>query len=701
MSSKKKYVFKLEGMSCSNCALSIEKHLQKNKIVEFNIDFANNELSVARVKNISENKIIELITKIGFKATLLSSEKTTKKLISKTEVLFVVSLIFTLPLLAHMFLNHEHFLSKPLVQLFLCLPVFFIGIYQFGISAIRSTINRLPNMDVLIFLGSSSAFFYSVYGCFFSDHSAKDFLFFETCATIITLVLLGNSIEKRSIKKTTSSIEKLKELNETIVKRLTKNGIEKVHFNQVQLGDILFFNSGERIIFDGLIVEGQAEIDSSFITGESLTSSKKAGDLVTAGSIIVNGNLKLKSEKVGEETTISKVIQLVKDAQNKKPKIQRIGDRVSNYFVQFVILISILTYITNFYFFEIDKLESFLRSIAVLVISCPCAMGLATPTAIMVGIGRAARNGVLVKGGDTLEKVCQIKKIIFDKTGTITTGKFKINKIDIKDDNHHYVNSIIYSLESHSSHPIAKSICAYLKSNSKLLNIENVEEVKGMGVSGYHDDIEYKIGSSRLTKIDNNNYDIFLIANKKLIASISVQDELKSDVIDIINDLKKIGIKCSLLSGDKKEKCVLVNNQIGFNEIFYEKLPEEKLEIVEESNKNLKTAMIGDGINDSPALSQSFVGISISNAANIAVDSSDVILLNKNNISSLKTLINISNKTLETIKQNLFWAFSYNIIAIPIAAMGLLNPMWAAFFMAFSDIVVVGNSLRLNYKKIN
>ena len=221
--------------------------------------------------------------------------------------------------------------------------------------------------------------------------------------------MLGNSIEKRSIKKTTSSIEKLKELNKTIVKRLTKNDIEKVHFNQVQLGDILFFNSGERIIFDGLIVEGQAEIDSSFITGESLTTSKKAGDLVTAGSIIVNGNLKLKSEKVGEETTISKVIQLVKDAQNKKPKIQRIGDRVSNYFVQFVILISILTYITNFYFFEIDKLESFLRSIAVLVISCPCAMGLATPTALMVGIGRAARNGVLIKGGDTLEKVCQIK----------------------------------------------------------------------------------------------------------------------------------------------------------------------------------------------------------------------------------------------------------------------------------------------------
>ena len=222
-----------------------------------------------------------------------------------------------------------------------------------------------------------------------------------------------------------------------------------------------------------------------------------------------------------------------------------------------------------------------------------------------------------------------------------------------------------------------------------------------MGISGYYDNIEYKIGSSRLTKIDNNNFDIFLTADKKLIASISVQDELKSDVIDIINDLKKIGIKCSLLSGDKKEKCVLVNNQIGFNEIFYEKLPEEKLEIVEESNKNLKTAMIGDGINDSPALSQSFVGISISNAANIAVDSSDVILINKNNICSLKTLINISNKTLETIKQNLFWAFSYNIIAIPIAAMGLLNPMWAAFFMAFSDIVVVGNSLRLNYKKID
>ena len=701
MPSKKKYIFKLEGMSCSNCVLSIEKHLQKNKIIDFNIDFANSELSVTKNKNVTRNKIINLITKIGFKATPVSINETKKNLISKIEVLFLVSLIFTLPLLAHMFLSHKHFLSEPKVQLFLCLPVFLIGVYQFGFSAIRSILNRLPNMDVLIFLGSSSAFFYSLYGCFFSNHSPKEFLFFETCATIITLVLLGNSIEKRSIKKTTSSIEKLKKLNKTIVKRLTKNDIEKVHFNQIQLGDILFFSSGERIIFDGLVLEGQAEIDTSFITGESLTSSVKAGDLVTAGSIIVNGNLKLKSEKVGEETTISKVIKLVKDAQNKKPKIQRIGDRVSNYFVQFVIIISILTYITNFYFFEIDKLQSFLRSIAVLVISCPCAMGLATPTAIMVGIGRAAKNGILIKGGDTLEKVCQIKKIIFDKTGTITTGNFKINKIDIKDGNHQHINSIIYSLESHSSHPIAKSICKYLKSNSKLLNIENIEETKGMGISGYYDKIKYKIGSSRLTKIHNNNYDIFLTANDKLIASISAQDELKSDVIEIVNDLKKIGIRCSLLSGDKKEKCVFVNNQVHFNEIFYEKLPEEKLEIVEQSNKNLKTAMIGDGINDSPALSQSFIGISISNAANIAVDASDIILLNKNNIGSLKTLINISNKTLETIKQNLFWAFSYNIIAIPIAAMGLLNPMWAAFFMAFSDIVVVGNSLRLNHKKIN
>ena len=701
MSSKKKYVFKLEGMSCFNCVLSIEKHLQKNKIVDFNIDFANSELIVTQNQNVTENKIIELITKIGFRASPVLIKKTTKKFISKIEVFFLVSLIFTLPLLAHMFLSHEHFLSDPIVQLFLCFPVFLIGVYQFGFSAIRSIINRLPNMDVLIFLGSSSAFFYSVYGCFFSDYSAMEFLFFETCATIITLVLLGNSIEKRSIKKTTSSIEKLKELNKTIVKKLTKNEIEKVHFNQVQIGDILLFNSGERIIFDGLVLEGQAEIDTSFITGESLSTSIKAGDLVTAGSIIVNGNLKLKSEQVGEDTTISKVIQLVKDAQNKKPKIQRIGDRVSNYFVQFVILISIITYITNFYFFEIDKLESFLRSIAVLVISCPCAMGLATPTALMVGIGRAARHGVLIKAGDTLEKVCQIKKIIFDKTGTITTGNFKINKIDIKVDNHQHINSIIYSLESHSSHPIAKSICKYLKSNSKLLNIENIEEIKGMGISGYHDKIKYKIGSSRLTKIDNNNYDIFLTANDKLIASISVQDELKADVIDIVNDLKKIGIRCILLSGDKKEKCVFVNNQVRFNEIFYEKLPEEKLEIVEKSNKNFKTAMIGDGINDSPALSQSFIGISFSDAANIAVDASDVILLNKNNIGSLKTLINISNKTLETIKQNLFWAFSYNIIAIPIAAMGLLNPMWAAFFMAFSDIVVVGNSLRLNLKKIN
>jgi Cu+-exporting ATPase len=698
---KQKEILAITGMTCANCALGIKKHLDKKGVKDVSVNFATNQATFTNDEQYKPKAVINLINELGYKAKMKTDEFEDSG-ISSIEKKFFFTLIFTLPLFSHMFLPKESFLQNAFVQFFLCLPVFFVGVWHFGKSAYSSLKTGLPNMDVLILMGSSAAFFYSIYGwvLFYGTEQSHHYLFFETTATIITLVLLGNVLEHRSVKQTTTAIRELSEIKTGLAKREVNGEIEETAFDEIKVNDILIVNMGDKIPVDGKVVWGTALIDESMLTGESIPVTKELDETVIGGTIVKSGSIKMRATSVGDDTLLSQIIELVKNAEDNKPDIQSLGDKVSGIFVPIVLLIAILTFFISHYVFGVLLTDAFLRSIAVLVISCPCAMGLATPTAVMVGIGRAAKKGILLKGGGTLEKLASVKSIVFDKTGTLTTGEFSIKQIKVVEGEEMFVKSIIYNLEKHSSHPIAQSLVNGLQEEAKSLEFEKIKEEKGIGISAIYKGDKYQIGSGRLLKENNNEYDLYLLKNNKVIAFIDIEDELKKDAKTVIEKVREIGIQPILLSGDKAKKCADLSEKLNFLEVYSEQLPNEKLEKIKQLVNKNPTAMFGDGINDAPALAQATVGISISNATQVAIQSADVILLNKNELSQLPKALQVARHTLLTIKQNLFWAFAYNIVAIPIAAMGFLNPMWGALFMAFSDVIVIGNSIRLKYKKI-
>ena len=691
----KKIKIQVEGMSCTNCAAGIKKQLINKGLEDVNVNFSTGEASCNIDTLHNQNDIENIIQKLGY--SIIKPNKEIKKRISKVERYFYSTLIFTVPLFSHMFFPEGSFIQNPILQFFLCLPVYIIGVAYFGKSAWSSLKTGIPNMDVLIFIGSSAAFFYSIYGSFLLD--SQDYLFFETTATIITLVLLGNVLEYKSVQKTTTAIGDLSSIQEVVAKIEVNGIIKEVNFDNIKVGDILIVNSGDKIPTDGVIVSGSAYIDESMITGESTPTNKNKNADVIGGTIITDGNVKIKASKVGNDTLLSQIIELVKNAQNNKPNIQKLGDQVSAVFVPIVLSIAILTFFIGHYYFLLSMQEALLRGIAVLVISCPCAMGLATPTAVMVGIGRAAKNGILIKGGDSLEKLASIKSIVFDKTGTLTTGKFIVSNFNAINEDEQKIKNIIYNIEQHSSHPIAKSLCSAFKENSSSIELNNIIEEKGVSISAKIDNDLYTIGSSNI-HLSAERHDLFVLKNDRLIATLDISDELKTNTDLVVSSLNKTGYTTTLLSGDKKDKCDMLAKELGITTTFSEQLPQDKIAKIEELVNQYPTAMVGDGINDAPALAKATIGISLGNATQIAIQSADVVLLNNENLEQLPQALQLGKHTLLTIKQNLFWAFSYNLVAIPIAFLGFLNPMWAALFMAFSDVIVIGNSIRLRYKKI-
>jgi Cu+-exporting ATPase len=699
MDTAKKYQsLNISGMTCANCAKGIEKHLTKKGINEVKVDFANAEAHFLS-KNIKIDDVIKEIESIGFQAKTEEIEED-----NKVEKLFAFCLILTIPLFSHMFLNENHILHNPIIQFFLALPVYIVGCYYFGTSAWNSLKSKVPNMDVLIMMGTTAAFFYSITGTllFWGTPEAHNFLFFETTATIITLVLLGNVLEYRSVKQTTTAIKELSSIQKLEAKREKNDGsIEIISFKNIIKDDVLLVNSGDKVPTDGIIISGEGFFDESMMTGESHSILKKSNEEVIGGTLLLDGNIKMIAQKVGEETVLSHIIKLVKSAQNNKPNIQRLGDKVSAIFVPLVLFISLITFILNHYAFDISLSDSVMRAIAVLVISCPCAMGLATPTAVMVGLGRAAKSGILIKGGNTLEEFAKVKNIVFDKTGTLTTGDFKIDSLVCKESDNEEVINIIYSLEMHSSHPIAKSFIKELEEEAELLKLKEIQEVKGQGIQAKWKGNFYQFGSAKFVNHEDETHQIYLYKNNSFFAGVNCSDEIKNDLKETISKLKQQGLTTTILSGDKVSKCESVGKAIGINNIYCEHLPHEKLEKIDELNKNGLTAMVGDGINDAPALAKAHVGVSLGGSTEVAIESAQVVLLNTDNLKQIDTAYKISKHTLKTIKQNLFWAFSYNIVAIPIAALGFLNPMWGALFMAFSDVIVIGNSLRLKKKNIN
>ncbi len=687
------------GMHCNNCAISVHKLLEKKGLHHIFVDFASEEVKFSTPDEAVVPGVIKDIEGLGYKV-VADMNNHHEPFYDKVENKFLFSLVFTVPLLLHMVLPW-HFLHNPIVQLILCLPVFILGCLHFGKSAINSLKGGVPNMDVLIFVGSSSAFIYSLIGTV--QHLGDNYLFYETCATIITLVLLGNVFEKRSVSQTTSAVKDLVKIQLVNAIRVVNDGTEVISAKEVRPGDILLVNTGDKIPVDGEVLSGEASIDESMLTGESIPVEKAKYDKVIGGTIIQHGNIRMIATKVGSNTVLSQIIELMKRAQSAKPPVQKLGDRVAAVFVPAVIGIALLTFILAFYAFDVSFQKALMNAIAVLVISCPCAMGLATPTAVMVGLGRAAKNGILIKGGDTIEAVANTKYVVFDKTGTLTTGKFNIKEIKTEIDDVEMVRGIILAIEERSNHPIAQSLVTGLKSlTSKKIILKSATEEKGLGMRAEDvDGNKYFLGTALKSDktIQGTDFNLFLYQNHNLLAQISIEDDIKPDAAELIATLKKMGIVPILLSGDRQSKCEQVAKAIGIDKVYGEKLPEQKLVIIDLCKKKGKTIMIGDGINDAPALTQADVGVSMNDASQVAIQSARVVLLNTD-LQSVVKFMQISKHTLITIKQNLFWAFAYNLVAIPIAAIGLLNPMVGAFAMAFSDVVVIGNSLRLKRKKI-
>ena len=685
------------GMHCNNCALSIHKLLEKRGLQNILVDFAGEEVKFSNPQNTDIGGIIKDIEDLGYKVVDDAALQVTP-FYDKIENKFIFCAVLTAPLLLHMVFPW-HFLHLPLVQLLLCLPVFLVGCLHFGKSAFNSLKGGVPNMDVLIFVGSSAAFIYSLVGTI--ENLGEQYQFYETSATIITLVLLGNVLEKRSVTQTTSAVKDLVKIQQVTANRVVNGSVEVISAKDVRPGDTLLVNQGDKVPVDGEVLSGNASVDEAMLTGESMPVEKEKYDKVIGGTIVQHGNIRMIATKVGANTVLAQIIDLMKKAQAAKPPVQKLGDKVASIFVPVVIVIALLTFAVTYFAVHTGLQVALMNAIAVLVVSCPCAMGLATPTAVMVGLGRAAKNGILIKGGDTIEAVAGTKYVVFDKTGTLTTGKFSIN--DIRPEGGASVEQIrgmVVAIEERSNHPIAKSLVAGLQSlpQTKLI-LKSAKEEKGLGMRA--EDVEgnnYFLGTGKSANEDDFNLSLY--KNQKLLAQIAVDDDIKPEAATLIAQLKKMGIIPVLLSGDKNSRCLKVAKLVGIEDVHSEKLPDEKLAVIDIYKQKGKTIMIGDGINDAPALTRADVGVSMNDASQVAIQSARVVLLNTDLHSVIKFL-QISKHTLITIKQNLFWAFAYNIVAIPIAALGFLNPMVGAFAMAFSDVVVIGNSLRLKRKNVH
>jgi len=709
---EEKVTLKVTGMTCTNCAMSINRYLVKQGFDKVNVDFANDEASFYAPENIAIYNVVEGIEKLGFNVEdeAFSYQQKNKGIFARLffwlktlESKFIFCLVLTIPLLLSMFFKGS-FLANPYFQLVLSTPVFLVGLFYFGRSAFHSLRALYPNMDVLIVMGSSAAFFYSLYATL--NNMGHNYMFYETAATIITLVLLGNLIEKRAVKQTTSAVEGLRSLQPDEVKKLANfneanEKIQIVEYDTIKIDDYFLVTAGDRIALDGEIVWGDAYIDESAITGESYPADKGYGEYVFSGTLVQSGILKIRTTVAGSATMLSQIIGLVKDAQADKPEVQALADKISAIFVPVVIAIALVAFLINFVFIEVGFQESFMRCIAVLVIACPCAMGLATPTAVVVGLGKAAQHGILVKGAKAIESFAKTEKIVFDKTGTLTSGDFKIKEIKAIDISQIRLNKIIVGLEKYSSHPIANSILHRLK-EIEPFQFSDVKEIAGIGVMAKADNGDvYTIASYKMVEhlTDDAEHNAYVTKNDKIIGWIDLEDQERVNVDQAINYFNKNGIETVLLSGDKQHRCDHIAKQLNIQKVFAEQLPEDKLKLIEQWQAKQHVTMLGDGINDAPALVKADVGISVSDGTNIAMDASDMVLMSEN-INHLATAHKISIYTLKTIKQNLFWAFFYNIVAIPLAAAGFLSPMLAAFSMAFSDVIVIGNSLRFKNKKI-
>jgi Cu+-exporting ATPase len=706
--------WKVDGMTCANCALAINKYLGKQGAQNIRVNPIDGDVSFDIVESSSTNILKEGIHDLGYNVvdTKASAGPKKTRLLSTQTQRLIFCLPFTLVLMLHMLERwiHIHWLMNPWLQLALCIPVYLVGMSFFGKSAIKSIRNRMPNMNVLVALGASAAFFYSLIGTLMGQ--GEQYLFYETAATIITLVFFGNYLEDASMQSTQRALKALMKSQKVMANMIAfdehhQEVILPIENTQLKVGDLVLVRSGEQVPIDCKILWGDAHVNESLLTGESIPVHKVAKDNIIGGSIVESGSLKAQVTATGNDTVLAGILNLVKQAQGEKPPIQHLADKISGIFVPLVVGIGLLTFIGNYvYLANLPNAEqvfthALMRSIAVLVIACPCAMGLATPAAIAVGMGRAARSGILFRNATSLENFRNITQLVFDKTGTLTTGSFVLadhKAINIEEQEW---KSIVYSLERYSNHPIAQCVSAAFKTKDEI-RWSAIEEVKGTGMKGTDKDGNiYWAGSYKIAKDKTSeaSHNVYLLKNDVLIGWIDVQDEVRPEAKEIIAYLKGRGLKTILLSGDRKEKCDHIATLLGIDQVIAEQSPEEKLATIDSLNKATPTAMVGDGINDAPALAKATIGISLSDASQLAIQSAQVVLMNAG-LKQLPTALGLGRHTYITIKQNLFWAFFYNIIAIPVAAFGLLTPTLGALVMGMSDVVLAINSVRLFFKKV-
>lgn len=698
--------WKVEGMTCSNCALTINKYLQKEGLKDIVVNPIDGTVSFTNTISAETDKIKKGIGTLGYH--VVDGEKkeaSTKPFLADNKSRFLFTLPFTLVLMLHML--HPwlplHWLMNPWIQLSLCLPVFVTGMWFFGRSAIKSLQNGMPNMNVLIALGALASFVYSLTGALLN--LGPGYLFFETSASIITLVFLGNYLEDVSVQSTQRAIKSLAKSQRVMANMIAFDDQHKEHIfpienTQLKTGDLVLIKNGEQVPVDCKILWGECMVNESIISGESIPVAKSKKDRLIGGSVLENGIVKAQVTATGKDTVLSGILQMVQHAQAEKPPMQKLADKISAIFVPVVTGIAVLTFFLNFSVFEISAGASLMRAVAVLVISCPCAMGLATPAAIAVGLGRAARSGILFRNASSLESFKTIRQVVFDKTGTLTTGDFTISGFETTIDITRF-KQIAYSLEKFSNHPLAKAIVSDWKTTDTI-RWASIEEIKGMGIKAVDKDGNvFMAGSHKAGMVSEHtgNHNIYILENDTLIGWIDVTDEIRKEAKEVVSWLHERQINTVLLSGDRKEKAALVASALGIKTVLAEKSPAEKLDIINALNKEIPTAMVGDGINDAPSLAKATLGIALSDSSQVAMQSADVILMNYG-LKNLPKALGLGKHTYITIKENLFWAFIYNIIAIPVAAFGYLSPTIAALAMGLSDVVLAANSVRLFVKKV-
>ena len=708
-----KIQWRVDGMDCNTCALNIHKYLEKQGMKNVKVNFATGDVMFDAEENFTKEKITTGIEGLGYAVindgyldNLLPQTRAPKPFLSTHLQRFLFCLPFTAILMLHMIPGvHIHWLMNHWVQLALTIPVYIVGMSFFGKSAWKSIRNRMPNMNVLIAVGATAAFIYSLYGTLTGQ--PEQFMFYETAATIITLVFLGNHLEHASIASTQRELNKLARSQKVMANMIAfddehKEQIFVVENTQLRVGDLILIKSGEQVPIDCKILWGDVQVNEAIVTGESAPLHKIAKDKLIGGSVISDGTVKAQVTAVGNDTVLSGIINMVKQAQGEKPPVQQLADKISAIFIPVVLGIAVLTLIINWIVLK-DFTPALMRSIAVLVISCPCAMGLATPAAIAVGLGRAAKTGILFRNATSLETFKDIKQVVFDKTGTLTTGKFTIGNWQLTIDSlsGEDFKKIVYSLEKYSNHPIAKAITTEWK-NKDEIGWKKIEEVKGFGMKA--EDMEGNIwwaGSFKVANklTDDDTHNVYILKNDTLIGWIDVKDEVRPEAKSVIDYLHSKNIKTILLSGDRLAKCNQLALQLGIDTVIAEQTPEQKLATIDELNKKNPTAMVGDGINDAPALAKATIGVSMNDASQIAMQSAQVVLMN-HGLKNLPTALGLGKHTYITIKQNLFWAFAYNIVAIPVAAFGFLTPTFGALVMGLSDVVLAINSVRLFVKKV-